>query len=303
MSLARDLWEPWAMQSDKPDAADEWTADLLPPGTQALRTEPLTGGVAHTAWRVALSDGREVVVKGGRSVPDGFFGQEAESLEALRDIGGLPTPEVLHVGPNSLVLQALNSELPDTPQFWETAGRAIAALHDHESDRHGWHHDGMLGLLPQENAWDEDGHRFFAHHRILRYLREPNVEAALEPEDRRALERLCERLPGLLPAAPAALVHGDLWRANIIAAFDDTPVFIDPAVYYGWPEIDVSMMYCTGGVPEEFFAAYYEVRPPVGDWRERMDLLNLREWLCVVAHFGADEKSVSRIREVLKRFA
>ena len=282
---------------------DEWTPDLLPPGAEALSTEPLTGGVAHTAWRVALSDGREVVVKGGRSVPDGFFGQEAEGLEALRDIGGLATPQILHVGPNSLVLEALKSELPDTAQFWEAAGRAVAALHGNESERHGWHHDGMLGLLPQENTWDADGHRFFAEHRILRYLREPKVAAAFESADLRALERLCERLPELLPEAPAVLVHGDLWRANIIAGFDDAPVFIDPAVYYGWAEIDVSMMYCTGGVPEEFFAAYYEVRPSVGDWRERMELLNLREWLCVIAHFGAEEKYVTFIREVLKRFS
>jgi fructosamine-3-kinase len=288
------------MQTEK---TDEWTSDLLPPGVEALRTEPLTGGVAHTAWRVALADGREVVVKGGRSVPEGFFGQEAESLEALRDIGGLPTPEILHVGPYSLVLEALKSELPDTPRFWEDAGRAVAALHGHGSDRYGWHRDGMLGLLPQENGWDEDGHRFFAEHRVVRYLREPKVEAAFEPAELRAIERLCSRLPELLPEAPAVLVHGDLWRANIIAGLDDSPVFIDPAVYYGWAEIDVSMMYCTGGVPEGFFSAYYEVRPPVGDWRELMTLLNLREWLCVVAHFGAEEKYVTFIRDVLKRFS
>lgn len=285
------------------EETDEWIPELLPPGAEALSTEALTGGVAHTAWRVALTDGREVFVKGGRSVPDGFFGQEAEGLEALRDIGGLPVPQIVHVGARSLVLEALNSELPDTPQFWEAAGRAVAALHDHGSERHGWQHDGMLGRLPQENAWAEDGYRFFAEHRILRYLREPQVQAAFEPEDMRAIERLCERLPALLPEAPAVLVHGDLWRANIIAAYDDTPVFIDPAVYYGWAEIDVSMMYCTGGVPEEFFAAYYEVRPPVGDWRERMDLLNLREWLCVIAHFGAADKYVTHIRETVKRFS
>ena len=117
------------------------------------------------------------------------------------------------------------------------------------------------------------------------------------------MERLGSRLPVLVPEAPAALVHGDLWHANIIAGLDDTPVFIDPAVYYGWAEIDVSMMYCTGRVPEEFFAAYHEVRPPVGEWRERMELLNLRELLCVVAHFGASGEAVTRIREVVKRFS
>ena len=137
----------------------------------------------------------------------------------------------------------------------------------------------------------------------MRYLREPLVEAAFSVEELRAVERLSARLPEVVPAAPAVLVHGDSWRANIIAGpGEDKPVYIDPAVYYGWAEIDVSMMYCTGGVPEEFFAAYHEVRPPVGDWRERMDLLNLRELLCMVAHLGAC-KAVPRVREVLERFS
>jgi fructosamine-3-kinase len=285
------------------DAADEWTDDLLPPGTTALHREALTGGVANTVWRVGLADGREVVVKGGKSVAAGFFAQEAESLEVLRDLGGLPTPEIVHLGSRSLVLEFLNPELPEAARFWETAGRAVASLHDRVSPHHGWHHDGVLGRLAQENPWEEDGHRFFAEYRILRYLREPLVEAAFEPEDRRALERLSARLPELVPSAPAALVHGDLWRANIIVDHDGGPVFIDPAVYYGWPEIDLSMMYCTGEVPEEFFAAYHEVRPPVGDWRARMDLLNLRELLCIVAHFGDEFDAVQRVRDVVKRFS
>ena len=282
---------------------DEWTPALLPPGVHALRIETLTGGQAHTAWRVALSDGRDVVVKGGRSVPDGFFAQEAAGLKTLRDQGGLTTPDVLHLGTKSLVLEALNPEIPDTPRFWEVAGQAIAALHSNTSPRHGWHHDGMLGRLPQENAWDDDGHRFFAERRILRYLREPLVQEALDAPDHVAIEQLCHRLPALIPPQPAVLLHGDLWRANVIAADNGDPVFIDPAVHYAWPEIDLSMMYCTGGVPDTFFEAYHELRPAIGGWRERMELLNLRELLCSVAHFGATGDYVTRIREVVKRFS
>lgn len=285
------------------DHEADWAPTLLPPDVSVLSMEPLTGGMANAAWRVVLADGRTVVVKGGRNHPDGFFDYEAESLRALRDIGGLPTPEVVHVGPKSLVLAALNPEIPDSPRFWEAAAQAIAALHSHTSPRHGWHRDGTLGRLVQENAWDDDGHRFFAERRVLRYLREPLVEEVLDAADRAAVERLCDRLPELLPAAPAALTHGDLWRPNIVAGLDDNPVFIDPAVSYTWPEVDVSMLFCTGGVPDTFFDAYYELRPPVGDWRERMDLLNLRELLCIAAHFGAAWDCVPRIRAIVKRFS
>lgn len=285
------------------DHAGEWAPSLLPEDMTVVETEPLTGGMANAAWRVTLADGRTVVVKGGRSNPDGFFDLEVESLQAVREIGGLPTPELFHVGPKSLVMAALKSEIPDSPQFWEAAARAVAALHEHTGPRYGWHRDGMLGRLVQENAWDDDGFRFFAERRILRYLSEPKVEEAFDAADRIALERLCARLPELVPGAPATLTHGDLWRSNIIAGLDDSPVFIDPSVSYTWPEVDISMLFCTGGVPDTFFDAYYELRPPIGDWRERMDLLNLRELLCIVAHFGDAWDAVSRIRAIVKRFS
>jgi fructosamine-3-kinase len=80
------------------------------------------------------------------------------------------------------------------------------------------------------------------------------------------------------------------------------PVFIDPAVSWTWAEVDLSMAYCTGGIPEEFFAAYHEIHPPEPGWRERMELLNLRELLSVVAHFGPTGDYVSQIRGVITRF-
>jgi hypothetical protein len=69
------------------DHADEWTLSLVPDGMTVVEAEPLTGGMANAAWRVTLADGRTVVVKGGRSNPDGFFDHEVESLRAVRELG------------------------------------------------------------------------------------------------------------------------------------------------------------------------------------------------------------------------
>lgn len=116
--------------------------------------------------------------------------------------------------------------------------------------------------------------------------------------------RLCARLPELVPASPAVLNHGDLWRNNITADADGNPVFIDPVVCWMWAEAELSMAYCTGGVPDRFFDAYHELLPPVDGWRERMELelLNLRELLSVVARFGPRGDYAERIRTIVKRF-
>ncbi|MCC9312264.1 fructosamine kinase family protein [Kitasatospora sp. RB6PN24] len=282
---------------------DDWSPDLLPAGLAATAVTRLPGGVANSAWLVQLAGGGRVVVKGGPASPPGLFQVEAEGLATLREVGRLRTPEVIAVTDSSLVLEALEPELPaDTDRFWEEAGRAVAGLHANTSPRFGWERDGWLGRLVQRNGWDTDGHRFFAEHRILRYLPEPGVRLALNAADRAALERLCVRLPLLVPPGPAVLTHGDLWRTNVIADPAGRPAFIDPAVCWMWAEAELSMTYCTGGVPRRFFDAYHEVHPPVDGWEERTGLLNLRELLCALAHFGPTGDYAEQVRAIVKRF-
>ncbi|WBQ04744.1 fructosamine kinase family protein [Kribbella sp. CA-293567] len=265
-----------------------------------MTAEQLTGGFANQTWRVRLT-GRTVIVKFAEDDQPGVFATEAAGLAVLR-AEGLRTPDVIGVTDHSLTLQALEPAPPGSNQFWEAAGRAVAALHTKTSPRHGWPADGWLGRLPQENAWDTNGRRFFATNRVLRYLREPKAQEVLTASDRTGIEKLCARFPQLLPEAPAVLTHGDLWRSNVIATADGLPVFIDPAVSWTWAEVDLSMMFCSGGVPERFFAAYHELRPPEPGWQQRMRLLNLRELLSMVAHFGAIGDCLAQIRGVVAAY-
>jgi fructosamine-3-kinase len=118
---------------------------------------------------------------------------------------------VLAVTGGLLLLEAL-AEVRDTGQAWEAFARDLAAAHRGTvSDRFGWPGDGWLGRLRQVNTWTVSGHDFFAENRLLRYLSEPAVEEVLTAADRRAVERLCARLPEIIPAMPAVLTHGDLW--------------------------------------------------------------------------------------------
>jgi fructosamine-3-kinase len=209
---------------------------------------------------------------------------------------------VLAVDADHLMSEALRPDCPDEPEFWEQAGRAVAGLHGTVGDRFGWSEHGWLGLLPQHNTWCADGHRFFAEHRLLRYVVEPKADALLSPEDRVALERLCARLPELVPSTPAVLTHGDLWRNNIVCGPSGAPAFIDPAVSFTWAEVDLSMLYCSPGASPRFFAAYQEVRPLEPGWRDRTPLLYLRELLSALAHEGDRWGSLGQIRAIIRPF-
>ncbi|HEX6684064.1 MAG TPA: fructosamine kinase family protein [Candidatus Limnocylindrales bacterium] len=232
------------------------------------------------------------------------FTTEAEGLAALRDLGGMATPEVILADRELLVLSMLRPR-PPSQTFWEQFAHELAHLHMSTTHpRFGWHRDNWLGRRRQINTWDGDGFAFFAQHRLLRWLGEPRVEAALDPADRAALERLCHRLPDLLPERPACLTHGDLWAQNVLATPDGKPALIDPAVSYMWAEVDLAHVWTTSPPPEaqRFFEVYAELTHLDGDWRSRMPIIQLRQHLAVLAQFDDDWGAGDQIRATLAPF-
>lgn len=270
-----------------------------------VTVEPTTGGLAALAGIATRRDAPPVFVKALSEPPaDDVFVVEAEGLAALRDIGGAATPEVLLADRELLVLSVLRAR-PRSETFWEQFAHVLARLHTSTvHPRFGWHRDNWLGRRRQVNAWNDDGFAFFAQHRVLRWLGEPRVEAALDHADRAALERLCQRLPDLLPDRPACLAHGDLWAQNILATPDGRPALIDPAVSYTWAEVDLAHVWSTSPPPEarRFFATYAELTSLDDDWRSRMPIIQLRQHLAVLAQFDDDWGAGDQIRATLAPF-
>lgn len=266
---------------------------------------PVTGGLAAVAGLARRADGTEVFVKGFAESPaDDVFAGEAEGLAALRAAGGVGTPEVLLAGTDLLVLSVLRAR-PDGAGFWEGFAHGLAHLHTSTRQaRFGWHRDNWLGRRRQVNSWEDDGFTFFARHRLLRWLGEPRVERALDAADRAALERLCDRLPELLPDAPACLTHGDLWAQNVMAGPDGGPALIDPAVSYTWAEVDLAHLWTTAPPSEAagFFGLYAELTGLDPGWRDRMPLLQLRQHLAVIAQFDPDWGAADVVRATLAPF-
>jgi fructosamine-3-kinase len=267
--------------------------------------EPVEGGMAALAGIATQRGGPPLFVKSFTDVPDDdLFAAEAEGLDVLRNRGGITTPEVVLATRDLLVLQVLRPR-PTSEAFWERAAHALAQLHTStKHDRFGWRRDNWLGRYRQENAWTTNGHEFFAEHRLLRWLPERRVQAALDDNDRHALERLCNRLPDILPARPACLTHGDCWAHNVLATDDGDPAFIDPAVSYMWAEVDLAHMWCTPHPPEaqRFFDVYAELTDLDEGWQQRMPLIQLRQHLAVIAQFDHDWGAAEKVRETLKPF-
>ncbi len=179
-----------------------------------------------------------------------------KGLAALRELGGVATPEVILAGRELLVLSVLQPGRAARPSGSSSLMCSPACTMSTTHPRFGWHRDNWLCRRKQTNTWNDDGFAFFAQHRLLRWLGQPRVEAALDPTDRAALQRLCHRLPDLLPDRPACLTH--VWS--------------------------------TAPPPEaqRFFAVYAELTCLDGGWQARMPIIQLRQHLTVLAQFDDD---------------
>lgn len=248
---------------------------------------------------LALDDGTRVVVKRRRGAPPGFYAMEAYGLELLRATGALRVPVVHALSGDTLVLEELGAGRPRQAD-WERAGRGLARLHRTTAETFGLDRPGWCGDSAQPNTPLRDGWRFFAECRLLPQGRRARDAGLLGPGDMRALERLCAALPARVPAQPAVLVHGDLWRANLHPCASGELALIDAAaVHYGWAETDLAMLTLFGEPPAAFFAACQAEAGIDAGWRSRAALYNLYHLLNHLNLFGA--AYLDGVREVLQR--
>ena len=57
----------------------------------------------------------------------------------------------------------------------------------------------------------------------------------------------------LIEPAKPALIHGDMWKTNVISRAGRVAGIIDPALYYAHNEMELAYMTLFSGTGEEFF--------------------------------------------------
>ena len=273
-------------------------------GEAPVRSVPLghgTSGAGTVLTRHDLPDGCAVVTK--EAVPSGGLLEEAYMLRYLAENSPLPVPAVYHAEDHLLVMDYLPGGEGVSGAAEQAAARAIAGLHDGAADAYGFEQDTNIATLHQPNPWTEDWWAFFSEHRLI-HMAGLSVRAGRAgPDLIGKVERLCAKLPSLLdPPQKPGLCHGDLWGGNILVSGGRLSGFIDPAIYYGDPEMDLAMGASFGALGPGFFDHYRECRPLSVDFFEvRREIYNLWPLLVHVRLFGGGY--LARVEDVLRRYA
>lgn len=262
---------------------------------------PLSGGCIGQVYRVHLGDGTRLVAK----ADDGRNPQldvEGYMLRYLATHSDLPVPEVLHSAPRLLLMTFLPGDSRFNARSQAHAAELLAALHDVTAEAYGLERDTLIGGLHQPNPWTGSWLDFFREQRLL-YMAGQGVDARRLPREIQArLERFCAQLDRWLsePQRPS-LIHGDVWTTNVLAQDGRITGFVDPAIYYADPEIELAFTTLFGTFGDPFFARYREIRPLApGFFEERRDIYNLYPLLVHVRLFGGSY--VNSVDSILRRF-
>ena len=262
-------------------------------GALGARVSVLTSmpvGFDLAGYRVALCDGRTLAVKLREGDGRADLSLEAYMLGELSRHSDLPVPAVYLAEPDLLVMEFIETDGGRiTPQVERHAAELIAALHATPRPSFGYERDTLIGPLPQPNPLSDRWVPFFRDHRLLAVARAAEAEGWLPPKLLARLERLTERLPDYLnEPRHSSLLHGDLWTGNVLVRGDRIAGFIDPAIYWGHPEIELAfatMFETFGGA---FFDAYEALLPLEHGFHEiRSALYKLYPTLVHVRLFGA----------------
>ena len=208
------------------------------------------------------------------------------------------TPKVYKVEDESIIMEYIQN---DCVLDEEKAAQSIAHLHDQHASRYGLEFDTTIGPFLQTNKQDLSWVKFYTNQRVLYMGKKALSEGSLTKKHYAKLEKLCEKLPTIIPDNPkASLLHGDIWGGNVLCHNNEL-YLIDPALYYGHNEVELAfiMMFDTFG--KKFFDAYNEIVPIEKEFFEyRYMIYQIYPYLVHVRIYGGSY--LSALERILSRF-
>ena len=264
-------------------------------GVDVIDVKQLFGGDANVTFRLGLSNGEKAFIKCNSPERVDMFINEAFQLECLRKAEAVKIPEAYAVGRDEgreisfLLMEFVESDV-ENDLYWERFGRALARMHRTDTSScleggYGFSEDTYLGRYLQDNTPADSFPVFFRDNRLSRMY--DRVKDDITSSMKNKLFYIMDHIEAYLPEPDfPSLVHGDMWRGNVMCGRNQTPWLVDPACHVSFFETDLAMSELFGRFPERFYDAYSEVNPIDPEYNERKGIYDLYHILNHVHHFG-----------------
>ena len=269
-------------------------------GIRPKSIRPLSGGSVGDVYRIELP--AETLVAKVDTRPQPNLDVEGYMLTYLAENSELPVPQLRFASPELLLMTFEPGESRFSAETQAHAAELLAALHHISAPQFGLERDTLIGSLHQPNRQHDSWIDFFREQRLRHFGRMAVEERAMPLAVLHRLERFAGQLERWLvePDRPS-LIHGDVWTTNVLAQGGRVTAFIDPAIYFADPEIELAFTTLFGTFGEPFFERYGSIRPiRDGFFEERRDIYNLYPLLVHVRLFGGGY--VGSVDQTLRRF-
>nr|MCR5055094.1 fructosamine kinase family protein [Lachnospiraceae bacterium] len=175
--------------------------DIFGSGISVTDRIAVSGGDINRAFRLTLSNGRNVFMKSNSAENFDFFKCEVNGLNAIKSTGTIDTPSVLGLGTDGKVSFLLLSHIESpvkNADFFEDFGHRLAAMHSADTrsltsgGKFGFFEDNFIGAGYQINTLCESFIDFFRDFRL-----KPQFERAasyFSKDEKLAIDRFLTHL-------------------------------------------------------------------------------------------------------------
>jgi protein-ribulosamine 3-kinase len=247
------------------------------------------GGSINQTYKVLTDVGTFFVKVNNIPTYPKFFEKELSGLKFLKEANCVNVVKALgcfHIEQyNYLVLEWIE-EGPMMKNYWEELGEGLAKLHLKSNKYFGFSEDNYFSSLPQMNSKNSSWADFYIEQRLEPLVKRASDLALIDSQIAKKLVEYYKLVESVFPDEPPALLHGDLWKGNVLANEEGKPTLIDPAIYFGHREMDIAMTQFVGKFPKEFYDSYQSIYPLKEDWEYRMDFCLIYYQLVHLNLFG-----------------
>ena len=261
----------------------------------------LAGGDINDVYQVVFKEKSVVIKINTYQLLPQLFEKEKQGLELLSK-STFVVPKPIKTGSIDNIQYFIMDYIEQGSELnWAAFGKKLAQLHQLEGKYFGLDHDNYIGSLEQTNKECGGWIEFYTNHRLLALTAKARDQGLFEKKHGIWVEKLCQRLDELIPTCKPSLIHGDLWSGNLLIQTSGHPALIDPAVYYGHPEMDWAMLLLFGSYPGEAMDNYLNLNPLEKGLNKRIDIHQLYPLLVHLILFGSGY--LSGIERTLKKYA
>lgn len=243
-----------------------------------------------------------VKVNNAKKFPE-MFQKEAKGLNLLRASNSFIIPKIIaqfdSLNTSFLVLEWIEKGSP-SKDFWMNFAEQLSSLHQQSNNLFGLEYDNFIGSLIQKNNRQKDWHQFYFENRILPQLQLGIDSGWTSSSIFKYAERMNKIIEDEFPKETPVLLHGDLWNGNFLVGKNGHPFLIDPAIYYGNREMELSFMLLFGGFDNSFYSHYQNFNPIRPDFNNRLKVHQLYPLLVHANLFG--ESYIQQSLDILRKF-